>query len=134
MKTINTPEAMEQFGAELAQEYSAPSIITLEGELGSGKTTLVRGFLRQLGHDKTVKSPTYGLVETYSLDGVVVHHFDLYRVSDMQELEEMGFADYFEDDAICLIEWPRVAAALLPKSDMHCVIEIHGDERKINRQ
>ena len=122
--SLKTEAEMEAFGAQLALEHSAPVVICLEGELGAGKTTLVRGFLRELGFKGHVKSPTYTIVEPYDINGCKVYHFDLYRLSSFEELELMGFADYFDEDAICLIEWPQVAAGYLPQRHIYCTIEV----------
>ena len=100
-------EAMVAFGCSLSSSLPKPLIITLQGDLGAGKTTLSRGVLQGLGHKGAVKSPTYTLVEPYKLDVGVVYHFDLYRLVDAEELDYMGFADYLEDAALCLIEWPE---------------------------
>jgi tRNA threonylcarbamoyladenosine biosynthesis protein TsaE len=119
------------FGAKLAKAVVVPSVIFLEGPLGAGKTTLARGFLRGLGYQDHVKSPTYTLVESYQVKKINVFHFDLYRVQDPYELEFMGIQDYFNNDAICLIEWPEKGGDLLPQPDLFCHIEMHQGGRKI---
>lgn len=106
------------FGAQLAQTLQPGLVIYLHGDLGAGKTTLTRGLLRGLGFSGKVKSPTYTLVEPYTISSLYLYHFDLYRFADPMEWEEAGFRDYFNPDSVCLIEWPDKAAGLLPIADM----------------
>src|SRR5258708_6431581 len=103
---------MLAFGAELAQGCSPPCVIFLHGQLGAGKTTLVRGFLRGLGYEDKVKSPSYNLVEIYNLGAQSIFHFDFYRIRDPHELDFMGIQDYWQPSAIFLIEWPEKVAHL----------------------
>ena len=113
--------ATHSVGEKLAKLSQAPLRIYLSGPLGAGKTALVRAFLRALGVQGAVKSPSYALVEPYNFSNYSVYHFDFYRFFDQNEWEESGFRDYFEENAICLVEWPEKAGGLLPQAD----IEIH---------
>ncbi len=135
---LQTENDTERAGAQLAASLGAPAIIFLEGQLGAGKTTFVRGFLRALGYDGRVKSPTFTLVETYPLDDLMIAHFDLYRLKDAGELELMGIRDYFAEDAICLIEWASMAQHALPKPSVVCklTLPLDGEGRllEIDRQ
>ncbi len=113
----------------LASALQPNSCVHLRGQLGSGKTTLARGMLRALGYSGAVKSPTYTLVESYHLAQFTLHHFDLYRLSDPEELELLGMRDYFDAQAACLIEWPERGAALLPPADIIFELQVAEKSR-----
>ncbi len=122
---------MEGFGAAIAAAATTDEItIFLSGNLAAGKTTLARGYLRQLGHRGAVKSPTFTLVESYELNGRAVHHFDLYRLEDSEELEYIGLDEYFEAGADCLVEWPERGTGALPVPDLHIRLEVRGEVRQ----
>ncbi len=130
-KIIATANEMETYAAQLALQLSPPKIIFLHGDLGAGKTTFVRGFLRALGHTGTVKSPTYTLIETYSFPSMRCHHLDLYRLADPYELENLGVRDLFDNQSIFLIEWPEMAAGHLPEVDIDLTITYHEGGRLV---
>ncbi len=111
-------DAMLGVGAAMASCLAGGMVITLSGDLGAGKTTLVRGLLRGLGWAGPVKSPTYTLVEHYALSSLYCYHFDFYRLDDPHEWENAGFADYFSPAAACLVEWPERAQGYLPTPDL----------------
>lgn len=118
-------------GAKLAAACSESCIIFLNGELGAGKTTLVRGFLQGLGYKDHIKSPTYTLVEPYEIGHKIIFHFDLYRIKDPNELENIGIRDYFTHPAIILIEWPERGEKQLPIPDLTCTIETFQAGRRL---
>ena len=122
---IDVPDAdaMEALGARLALACAGAALITLQGELGAGKTTLVRGMLRGLGHQGKVKSPTYTLVEPYEIGARRVYHFDLYRLGSATELDDIGLRDYLDAEALCVVEWPERGGARLPVPDLRIVID-----------
>lgn len=124
-----TPEALEALGGQLAVHLPKGIVVHLHGTLGAGKTTLVRGVLHGLGYRGNVKSPTYTLVEPYSIDGKAIYHFDLYRLKDPEELEFLGIRDYLEGQGICLIEWAGRGDHILPPPD----VDIHIDRETEGR-
>jgi tRNA threonylcarbamoyladenosine biosynthesis protein TsaE len=109
-------------------------VVTLSGDLGAGKTTLVRGCLRACGWPGPVKSPTYTLVEHYAFSSLYFYHFDFYRFADPSEWETAGFADCFRDDAVCVIEWPERVAGRLPPPDLALTLAHRADPFTTGRQ
>ena len=118
-----TAEEMEIVGSKLSTLLRPGLVLFFHGELGAGKTTLIRGMLHGLGHRGAVKSPTYTLVESYPFAGMTVHHFDLYRLKSAEELEFLGIRDYLGGRNLCLIEWAERGAGLLPAQDLDIHIE-----------
>lgn len=102
----------------LAPLLAPGMVVWLDGDLGAGKTTLVRALLRNLGYAGPVKSPTYTLVEVYVISSIYWYHFDFYRFNDPEEFADAGLGEYFRDDAVCLVEWPGKAAGHVPQADL----------------
>ncbi|GLU35479.1 bifunctional tRNA (adenosine(37)-N6)-threonylcarbamoyltransferase complex ATPase subunit type 1 TsaE/phosphotransferase [Trinickia caryophylli] len=142
--TLEDLAATEAFGARFAQAIDAVRIrpgfqglqVQLLGELGAGKTTLVRATLAGLGHKGRVRSPTYTLVEPYALEResgeLEVYHFDLYRFADPAEWADAGFREYFDSGAICLVEWPQKAGGLLGVPDLVFALDTDGERRRLD--
>lgn len=107
----------EAIGRSLARCLPESLVVCFQGNLGAGKTTLIRAIIRALGVTGPIKSPTFSMVESYHVSRVI-HHFDLYRLVDPEELEMIGFRDYFAPNVICFIEWPERAVALLSNHDL----------------
>ena len=133
MVTLNTflpdEDATLALGAALARCIEPGVVVYLSGELGAGKTTLVRGVLRGLGHEGRVKSPTYTLVEVYEVSRLSLHHFDFYRFHDPREWIDAGFRESFSGPNVSLVEWPEKAAGLLPPADVEIALTASGSGR-----
>lgn len=124
---LSDEQSMMEFGASLAKACTEGVIIYLIGDLGAGKTTLARGFLRACGHGGPIRSPTYTLVEHYTLLDKEIFHIDLYRLSDPEEVEYLGIGDLISESAIGLIEWPERAIGMIPDADISCTIRFCPD-------
>jgi len=126
--TINMGTALAKI---VLNEVEKGIVVYLNGDLGAGKTTLTRGFVQGMGHKGNVKSPTYTLVEPYELTKWQVYHFDLYRLSDPEELEYMGIRDYFADNCCCFIEWPEKGRGMLANADITIEMAYSDEQRNI---
>jgi tRNA threonylcarbamoyladenosine biosynthesis protein TsaE len=118
-------------GEALAPLLRPGMVVWLQGDLGAGKTTLVRALLRGLGHGGSVKSPTYSLVEVYVISSLYLYHFDFYRFESPEEFLDAGMDEYFRDDSVCLVEWPERAQGCVPPPDLRLVLHHAGVERRV---
>lgn len=114
--------ATQAFASALASKLEPGLVIYLYGDLGAGKTTLVRGMLSALGQQGAIKSPTYTLVESYLLGNLDIYHFDLYRLNEPAELEDIGIKDYLSPTAICVFEWADKGLGYIPQADIEVTI------------
>ncbi|MGB2682411.1 MAG: tRNA (adenosine(37)-N6)-threonylcarbamoyltransferase complex ATPase subunit type 1 TsaE [Candidatus Competibacter sp.] len=126
---LESAAATEGLGERMSQHLAPGCVFYLRGDLGAGKTTLARGLLRGLGHRGTVKSPTFTLVEPYVLAHWRLFHWDLYRLSDPEELEYLGLREQLDGEAILLIEWPEQGRGELPAADVEVTLAYAGQGR-----
>lgn len=130
-KHLDDENATYALAKRLAARLEPGMVIYLHGDLGAGKTTLVRGVLNALGYKGRVKSPTYTLVEPYHVAGLDLRHFDLYRLQNEEEWDSAGFRDEFDGRNIFFIEWPERAKGFLPQADVGIVFEILPQGRNV---
>lgn len=126
---LNFQEDTETLGAKLACQIQR-GLVFLRGPLGAGKTTLVRGWLRALGYDGPVKSPTFTLIEPYEIDTVRILHFDLFRIANPSEIEYIGMLEHLETSQLQFVEWPERGISLLPKPKLDIHLEYDGSKRQ----
>lgn len=130
-KDIASSEEMVSLGIDMAKTIQGVERIYFSGDLGAGKTTLIRGILRGLGYSGAVKSPTFSLLEPYPNLQPPVYHFDLYRLQKAEELEYLGWQEYFLKQNLCLLEWPSRASGILPIPDLNVIIRKTGEGRVV---
>ena len=117
------PEETYELGRQLGQKAQPGTIYCLEGNLGVGKTVFTQGFARGLDILEAVNSPTFTILQQYEDGRIPLYHFDVYRIADVEEMEEIGYEDCFYGEGVCLIEWPSLIRELLPKEAVWVLIE-----------
>ena len=133
-RVLSDEAATLALGAALGRALTPGMIVYLRGELGAGKTTLVRGVLRGCGYTGKVKSPTYTLVEVYEISRLYFYHFDFYRLENPEDWLHAGFRDYFGGAAVCLVEWPEKAGGTLPAADLDVHLRLPQDASASGRE
>ena len=128
---LPTEQVSRDIAARMATCLVAPLVLTFSGEIGSGKTTMIRALLRSLGVSSAIKSPTFSILESYQTPKCLIHHFDLYRINDENELDYIGFRDYFTDNSICCIEWPERVVNFNVWTDLGVSLKIKGAGREM---
>jgi tRNA threonylcarbamoyladenosine biosynthesis protein TsaE len=124
-------EGTHTIASALAKACFPGLIIFLQGPLGAGKTSFARGFIQSLGYAEKIKSPSYTIAESYSMADWTLHHLDLYRIHHPLELDSIGIQDYFDGEAITLVEWPEHGDGMLPPADIICALAPHLNGRRI---
>jgi tRNA threonylcarbamoyladenosine biosynthesis protein TsaE len=127
---LPSPESTLRLGEALAAGVAPGRVLFISGDLGAGKTTLVRGLLRGLGYSGRAKSPTYALVEPYTLSSLDLYHFDFFRFKDRSEWLNSGFREHFNPGSVCVVEWPEKAGDLLSPPDLHIRLDFDGEARR----
>ncbi len=121
--TTHSPEETKAFAAELAAHATPGQIICLDGDLGAGKTVFAQGFAEGLGVPGYVNSPTFTILQVYEGGRLPLYHFDVYRIGDPEEMDEIGWEEYFFGEGVCLIEWSQLIEELIPETAVHVTIE-----------
>ena len=125
MKIIETNNAEETFalGRQIGQQAKAGEVYTLVGDLGVGKTVLTQGVAAGLGIEEPVNSPTFTIIQIYDVGRLPFYHFDVYRIGDVEEMDEIGYEDYFYGEGVCMIEWANLVEEILPAGHKQITIE-----------
>ena len=123
IKETRSPEETFQFGMELAKNAVPGQVFTLTGDLGVGKTVFTQGFAEGLGIEEPVSSPTFTIVQVYESGRLPFYHFDVYRIGDVEEMDEVGFDDYVMGEGVSLIEWANLIEEILPEHRTEVTIE-----------
>ncbi|MFQ9933527.1 MAG: tRNA (adenosine(37)-N6)-threonylcarbamoyltransferase complex ATPase subunit type 1 TsaE [Lachnospiraceae bacterium] len=124
-EVIDTNKYEETFelGVKYGEQAQKGAVICLDGDLGVGKTVFTQGFAKGLGIQEPINSPTFTIVQEYHEGRLPFYHFDVYRISDVSEMDEIGYEDYFFGEGVCLIEWASVIEDIIPENSIHITIE-----------
>lgn len=117
------PEDTFAIGEKLGRDAKPGQLCTLTGDLGAGKTVLTQGIAKGLGVRESVNSPTFTIAQVYDSGRMPLYHLDVYRIGDMEEMEEIGYEDYFYGEGLCIVEWADLIAELIPEEHVQIVIE-----------
>lgn len=123
VKETFSPEETFEFGKELGKQAKVGTVICLDGELGVGKTVFTQGFAAGLGIEEPVNSPTFTILQIYEEGRLPLYHFDVYRIEEPEEMDEIGYEDYFYGDGVCLIEWASMISELIPETAIQVTIK-----------
>ena len=119
----NTPQETFAVGKKIGENARPGQIYTLTGDLGVGKTVFTQGVAAGLGIQEPVNSPTFTIVQVYEEGRMPFYHFDVYRIGDVEEMEEIGYQDYFYGEGLCMIEWAQLIEEIIPENARHITIE-----------
>jgi tRNA threonylcarbamoyladenosine biosynthesis protein TsaE len=125
----NSPEETLQIAKDFSQELKAGDVIALIGNLGTGKTIFVKGICEGLNATQNPLSPTFSIINEYN-GKFTIYHFDFYRIKDLEELYDIGYEDYFNDESICLVEWADLFEEVLPENHIRVIIEFGESEQQ----
>lgn len=128
---VSTISDLQQVSEYLSKLISDEKIILFSGEMGAGKTTLIKAFCKHLGVEDEVSSPTFSLVNEYEGRDGKIYHFDLYRIQSEEELYDIGYEDYFFSGYLCLVEWPEMASGIIPEKHISVKIRVENNQRII---
>ena len=128
-----SPDETFALGRSFGEKAKAGQIYCLDGDLGAGKTVFAQGFAEGLGVSETVNSPTFTIVNIYESGRLPLYHFDLYRIEEPEEMEEIGYEEYFYSEGVCLVEWASLVPEIIPETAVRIVIERTGDGSDMRR-
>lgn len=128
---VDSIDDLKQVCEHLAEVIKLEKIVLFSGEMGAGKTTLIKEFCHYLGVQDEVSSPTFALVNEYESNISPIYHFDLYRIRSEEELYDIGYEDYFFSGYLCLVEWPEMASGIIPENHISVKIRVENDQRLI---